>query len=43
MTRFLLIIIISFVAANCGQKGPLEPPSAAAEQHLPYVLDARSE
>lgn len=29
MIRLLLIISITFVAANCGQKGPLEPPKAS--------------
>ena len=42
MTRLILIIAFTFVAANCGQKGPLEPPSASAVLDAPgYVLDPR--
>ena len=30
MIRLLLVISLALVAANCGQKGPLEPPKASA-------------
>ncbi len=28
MIRLLLVMTLSLIAANCGQKGPLEPPTA---------------
>ncbi len=41
MIRLTLIIALSFVAANCGQKGPLEPPTSAALDAPHHVLDTR--
>ena len=40
MIRVILIIALSFVAANCGQKGPLEPQAAATVEFEPDVPDS---
>ena len=40
MIRLLLIISLAFVAANCGQKGPLEPPTASGPQVVSITLDS---
>lgn len=41
MIRLILIISLGFIAANCGQKGPLEPPQSHAESHLHQALNDR--
>ena len=40
MIRLILIIALSFVAANCGQKGPLEPPTSMAMDTPYHDLDS---
>ena len=40
MIRVILIVALSFVAANCGQKGPLEPPAAVTVEFEPDVADS---
>ena len=40
MIRLVLIIALSFAAANCGQKGPLEPPTSMAVDTVPHVFDS---
>lgn len=40
MIRLLLIISFAFAAANCGQKGPLEPPTASSPQAGGITLES---
>ena len=41
MVRLFLIISLGFIAANCGQKGPLEPPTAKAPHEVSQAANDR--
>ena len=41
MVRLILIISLGFIAANCGQKGPLEPPTAKVPYEVTQAANDR--